>query len=160
MQFFQKVEGWLDECQSKDKPTDTGRIEEVLAKHQLLKESCDHLHSTVQQQGKKIVEKLRMPVGDSSLPTGFVMGTRHVKEILESLYDEKSWIEEQWGKRQALLTKALNLCKFQDKAKKVSRISQSYSLRCIPNTACMANIQYVICDKYCSNQFKAYCIHM
>ena len=119
LQFFQNVEAWLDECQSKQKPSDTSQTEEALTNHKQLRESCDALHSTVQQDGKKLVEKLRRPVGDSSLPTGFVMGTRHVKEILENLYDERSWIDEQWGKRQTMLTRTLNLCKFQDQAKEV-----------------------------------------
>ena len=113
------MESWLDDCQSKDKPSDTSGTEDALTHHKLLKESCNGLYSTVQREGMKIVEKLRMPVGDSSLPTGFVMGTRHIKEILESLYDERSWIDEQWAKRQVLLTRQLNLCKFQDKAEKV-----------------------------------------
>ncbi len=120
LQFFQRVEGWLDECQSKDYPPDIPRAQEMLTRHEKLRESCNALYSTVRQEGHKIVEKLRVPVGQSSLPTGFVMGTRHVKEILESLYDEKNWIDEQWVRRRVLLSQALNLRKFQEEAKKVS----------------------------------------
>ena len=65
------------------------------------------------------MEKLRVPVGDRSLPTGFVVGNRHVKEIMESLFDEKNWIDEQWSRRQVMLSQTLNLRKFQDEAKKV-----------------------------------------
>ena len=66
------------------------------------------------------MERLRVPVGQRSLPTGFVLGTRHVKEILESLFDEKNWVDEQWTRRHKILTQALNLRKFQEEAKKVS----------------------------------------
>ena len=113
------METWLDACQSKDCPPDIRQTEEALTNHRQLKESCEELHNCVRREGQKIVEKLRVPVGDSCLPRGFVMGTRHVKEILENLYDEKNWIDEQWVKREVLLMRTLNLRKFQDEAKKV-----------------------------------------
>ena len=118
-QFFQRVEVWLDECQAKDYPQDIARGEEMLSRHEQLKEACHALYTGVRMEGHKIVEKLRTPIGDSSLPRGFVMGTRHVKEILESLFDEKNWIDEQWARRRVVLFQALNLRKFQEEAKKV-----------------------------------------
>ena len=122
LQFFQRVEVWLDECQRKDYPSDIPEAEKLLSQHEELKETSHTLYTSVRMEGHKIVEKLRVPVGDSSLPTGFVMGTRHIKEILESLFDEKNWIDEQWARRRVLLFQALNLRKFQEEAKKVGRL--------------------------------------
>lgn len=114
------MEVWLDECQAKDLPPDIPKAEEMLSRHEQLKETCHTLYTSVRMEGHKIVEKLRVPVGESSLPKGFVMGTRHVKEILESLFDEKNWIDEQWARRRVVLFQTLNLRKFQEEAKKVS----------------------------------------
>ena len=120
LQFFQKVEVWLDVCQAKDYPPDIPKAQEMLTQHEQLKEACNGLATLVRSHSIKLLEKLRIPVGDSSLPTGFVMGTRHIKEILENLYDEKNWIDEQWVQRKIILHQALNLRKFQEEAKKVS----------------------------------------
>ena len=130
-QFFQQVEVWQDECQSKDIPPDIPTAEEALAHHDQLKETCQSLYVSVRTECHKIVEKLRIPVGDSSLPKGFVMGTRHVKEILESLVDEKNWIDEQWALRRLVLFQTLNLRKFQQEAKKVSGCGPSPDLLCV-----------------------------
>lgn len=113
------MEVWLDECQAKTLPPDTPRAQEMLTQHEELKEACHSLYASARTEGHKIVERLRIPVGDSSLPRGFVLGTRHVKEILESLFDEKNWIDEQWSRRRGTLFQALNLRKFQDEARKV-----------------------------------------
>lgn len=91
----------------------------MLSRHEELKEACHALYASVRMEGHKIIEHLRVPVGDSSLPTGYVMGTRHIKEILESLFDEKNWIDEQWVGRRLGLFQALNLLKFQKEAEKV-----------------------------------------
>ena len=112
----------MDECLSKESPSDVTHAQEMLTKHEELKETCHALYTTVRTEGLKIVEKLRIPVGDSSLPTGFVVGTRHVKEILESLYDEKGMVDEQWANRHMVLSQELNLLLFQEEAKKVSEV--------------------------------------
>ena len=36
-----------------------------------------------------------------------------------SSYDEKSWLDEQWGRRDLMLRQVLNLRKFQEQAQKV-----------------------------------------
>ena len=61
-----------------------------------------------------------------SLPAKFITSTRHIKEILESLFDEKGLVEEQWEQRNTVLRQALNLKKFQEESKKVSRAVSSY----------------------------------
>lgn len=122
LQFLQKVEGWIDECMSKDFPANVGKAESLLAQHRCLKDTYQELYASARQDGHKIVERLKKPVGEGSLPTAFVIGTRHVKEILESLFDERNWLDEQWQRRNIILTQALNLRKYQSEAKKVSGV--------------------------------------
>ncbi len=122
-QFFQKLEVWSEECQSKEYPHDIARAQEMLTRHEQLKETCHALCLNIRAESLKLVEKLRMPVGEGSLPTGFVQGTRHVKEILENVFDEKNWMDEQWKSRHTVLFQALNFRKFQEEAKKVRRSS-------------------------------------
>ena len=55
-----------------------------------------------------------------SVPAKFVMGSRHVKETLESLFDEYNWLGEQWSRRNATLQRALTYNLFLDETKKVS----------------------------------------
>lgn len=104
---------------TKDFPADVGKAENLLAKHRELKETYQELYVSARQDGHKIIERLKRPVGEGSLPTPFVIGARHVKEILESLFDERNWLDEQWQRRQMILTQALNLRKYQREAKKV-----------------------------------------
>ena len=54
-----------------------------------------------------------------SVPALFVMGSRHVKEILESLYDEFNWLTDQWIRRNATLQRSLTYNQFLDETKKV-----------------------------------------
>ena len=103
----------------KDFPGDVGKAESLLANHRQLKETYQELYASGRQDGHKIIDRLKRPVGEGSLPTAFVIGTRHVKEILESLFDERNWLDEQWQRRQVILTQALNLRKYQSEAKKV-----------------------------------------
>ena len=105
----------------KDFPADMESAENLQAKHRQLKETYQELYASARQDGHKIIERLKKPVGEGSLPTAFVIGTRHVKEILESLFDERNWLDEQWQRRSVILTQALNLRKYQNEAKKVSR---------------------------------------
>ena len=95
MQFFDNVEEWLDVCGTKDTPPDIHSLEEAIACHKELQETFQTCYSLVREEGHKIIEKLRKPVGDSSLPQAFVARTRVVKEILESMFDEKNWLDEQ-----------------------------------------------------------------
>ena len=104
----------------KDFPADMESAERLQAKHKQLKDTYQELYVSARQDGHKIIERLKKPVGESSLPTAFVIGTRHVKEILESLFDERNWLDEQWQRRNVILTQALNLRKYQNEAKKVS----------------------------------------
>ena len=122
LQFFQKVEDWLDECMEKHFPDGVEKAEGLLSKHAQLKETYQELYSSARQDGHKIIDRLKRPVGEGSLPTPFVIGTRHIKEILESLFDERNWLDEQWQRRQLILTQALNLRKYQKEAKKVGGV--------------------------------------
>ena len=54
-----------------------------------------------------------------SVPANFVMGTRHIKEILESLFDEYNWLGDQWTQRNTTLQRALTYNLFHDETKKV-----------------------------------------
>ena len=109
----------MDDCIAKEFPSTVPRAEELLATHNQLRDTYQDLYFVVRQEGHQIVEKLRKPVGSGSLPTNFVIGTRHVKETLESMFDEKNWLDEQWQRRNAILTQELNLRKYQEEAKKV-----------------------------------------
>lgn len=100
-------------------PTDIPRAEELLQTHQQLQETYQEMYTIVRRDGHRMIDIMRKPVGESSLPLNFIVGARHVKEILETLYDEKSWVDEQWGRRHMVLRQALNLRKFQEDAKKV-----------------------------------------
>jgi hypothetical protein len=122
VQFFQRVEGWLDECMEKNFPDGVEKAEALVSKHDKLKETYQELYASARQDGHKIIDRLKRPVGEGSLPTPFVIGTRHIKEILESLFDERSWLDEQWQRRQLILTQALNLRKYQREAKKVGGV--------------------------------------
>lgn len=103
----------------KEFPVNVAQAEGLLAKHKQLKDTYQELYSSARQDGHKIIDKLKRPVGEGSLPTPFVIGTRHIKEILESLFDERNWLDEQWQRRQIILTQALNLRKYQSEANKV-----------------------------------------
>ena len=100
-------------------PTDIPKVEELIQDHHQLKVTYQEMYSSVRMDGHKLIEMMRKPIGESSLPLNFIVGTRHVKEILESSYDEKSWLDEQWGRRDLMLRQALNLRKFQEQAQKV-----------------------------------------
>lgn len=121
-QFLSRVEGWIDECMEKDFPVNVAQAESLLAKHKQLKDTYQELYSLARQDGHKIIDRLKRPVGEGSLPTPFVIGTRHVKEILESLFDERNWLDEQWQRRRVILTQALNLRKYQSEADKVGGV--------------------------------------
>lgn len=103
-------------------PDDVEKAEALLSKHSQLKETYQELYASARQDGHKIIDRLKRPVGEGSLPTPFVIGTRHVKEILESLFDERNWLDEQWQRRQLILSQALNLRKYQKEAKKVGGV--------------------------------------
>lgn len=65
-----------------------------------------------------------------------MLATRHIKEILENLYDEKNLIDEQWIVRQDHLVKTLNFRIFQKDTGKVSVI--------------IMGVVYIICVcRYC-----------
>ena len=84
-------------------PTDIPKVEELIQDHHQLKVTYQEMYSSVRMDGHKLIEMMRKPIGESSLPLNFIVGTRHVKEILESSYDEKSWLDEQWGRRDLML---------------------------------------------------------
>ena len=100
-------------------PSEIPKLEELIEDHHQLKDRYQEMYSTVRMDGHKLIEMMRKPIGESSLPLNFIVGTRHVKEILESSYDEKSWLDEQWGRRDLMLRQALNLRKFQEQTQKV-----------------------------------------
>lgn len=106
-------------CMSKDSPGDVEGMEEAISAHKQLKETYQSCYSTVREEGHKIIEILRKPIGESSLPQAFVMRTRAVKEILESLFDEKNWLDEQWTRRNMILDQLLHLRRYQREADEV-----------------------------------------
>ena len=112
----------------KEFPANMDQAESLLAQHKQLKDTYQELYASARQDGHKIVERLKRPVGEGSLPTQFVIRTRHVKEILESLFDERNWLDEQWQRRQVILTQVLNLRKYQSEAKKVGGVYLSRKL--------------------------------
>ena len=112
-------------------------------------------YSSTRGEGHKIIEKWRRPVGESSVPQAFVARTRVVKEILESLFDEKNWLDEQWNRRNRILEQTLHLRRYQREAKEVydwldnvgrpylvsansigKYLLTSVSLKCFPLVAC------------------------
>ncbi len=103
-QFFDDVEEWSDVCNTKDTPPNIQSTEEAIAAHQELKQTFQTCYSLVREEGHKIIEKLRKPVGTSSVPMVFVARTRIVKEILESLFDENNWLNEQVRTNQGTLS--------------------------------------------------------
>ena len=89
------MEEWSETCGTKDMPPDIPSLEEAISAHKKLQETFQTCYSLVREEGHKIIERLRKPVGDSSLPQAFVARTRVVKEILESMFDEENWLDEQ-----------------------------------------------------------------
>ena len=109
-------------------PEDVEKAESLLSRHGQLKETYQELYASARQDGHKIINRLKRPVGEGSLPTPFVIGTRHVKEILESLFDERNWLDEQWQRRQLILNQALNLRKYQKEANKVGEVKCDHTI--------------------------------
>ena len=72
-----------------------------------MREAYTQLYAGARQTGHAIIEKLRRPVGESSVPSRFIIASRHVKEVLENLYDEKNLIDEQWEVRRHFLKQTL-----------------------------------------------------
>lgn len=88
-------------------------------KHKELSEKVSVMYSGARQDGHLLIEKLRRPVGEGSVPLQFIQATRHVKERLENLYDEKNMIDEQWQRRQKYLKQSLTFQMFQKQSHKV-----------------------------------------
>ena len=105
-------------CSSHDQPVDTKATEEAIESHQAMKEVYTQLYTTARQTGHTIIEKLKRPVGESSVPSQFIIGSRHVKEVLENLYDEKNLIDEQWEVRKHFLKQTLNFRRYQMETQK------------------------------------------
>ena len=104
---------------TKECPGDVEGMDQVISSHKQLKETYQSCYVVVREEGHKIIELLRKPIGDSSLPQAFVVRTRAVKEILESLFDENNWLDEQWTRRNTILDQTLHLRKYQREAKEV-----------------------------------------
>ena len=109
----------MDECASLEQPPDIAAVEENIERHQQLKNRYSEMYSSAREDGHNLISKLRRPVGEGSVPSDFIIGSRHVKELLENMYDEKILIDDQWETRQQLLKQTLNLRVFQMNAKKV-----------------------------------------
>jgi hypothetical protein len=117
--FFLHIDVWSEACSSGLVPSSTGLCKESLAQHKALQERYQLMYNTTRTEGHRLIEKLKKPVGDSSVSAKFVMGSRHVKETLENLFDEFNWLGEQWSRRNATLQRALTYNLFLDETKKV-----------------------------------------
>ena len=106
----------MDECSSDSCKTS---IQNAVTKHNELADTVSVMYTSAYQDGHLLIEKLRKPVGEGSVPFKFIQATRHVKERLENLYDERNMIEEQWKRRQKYLLQSLNFQLFQKKSEKV-----------------------------------------
>ena len=73
LQFFQRVEEWVDDCMVKESPTEIPQAEEMLQKHIQLKETYQELYAMVRRDGHRLIEKLRKPVGESRLVAAAVL---------------------------------------------------------------------------------------
>lgn len=100
-------------------PPNITSTEDALEQHKQLFELISTVYITARQDGHTLIDKLRRPVGERGVPVEFIHATRHAKEKLESLYDEKNMIDEQWKIRQDYLRKTLNFQLFQKECKKV-----------------------------------------
>ena len=106
-------------CSSHDQPADTRATEEAIENHKTMREAYTQLYAGARQTGHAIIEKLRRPVGESSVPSRFIIASRHVKEVLENLYDEKNLIDEQWEVRRHFLKQTLTFRLYQLETHKV-----------------------------------------
>ncbi|CAI8007048.1 hypothetical protein GBAR_LOCUS5023 [Geodia barretti] len=88
--FFLHIDVWSEACSSGLVPSSTGLCKESLAQHKALQERYQLMYNTTRTEGHRLIEKLKKPVGESSVPAKFVMGSRHVKETLENLFDEST----------------------------------------------------------------------
>ena len=109
----------MDKCITRKEPATIPDCEELLRQHHELKEGFGQAYGSVRKDGHKLIELLRKPIGERSLPTNFLQGSRHVKETLETLYDENNLLEEQWQKKCTHLKMNLNFQKYKEEAKKV-----------------------------------------
>ena len=106
-------------CSSHDQPADTRATEEAIQQHHRMKEQYNQLYNDARRDGHTIIEQLRRPVGDSSVPSQFIIGSRHVKEDLENLYDEKNLLDGQWDVHNNFLKQTLNFRLYQRETHKV-----------------------------------------
>ena len=109
----------MSRCITRDEPATIPGCEELIRQHQELKEGFGEAYGSVRRDGHKLIELLRKPIGERSLPVNFLIGSRHVKETLETLYDENNLLEEEWQKKCTHLKMNLNLQKYKEEAKKV-----------------------------------------
>lgn len=84
-----------------------------------MRESYSDLYTSARQDGHALIEKLRRPIGEGSVPPDFILAVRHIKEVLENLYDEKNLVDEQWQGRQDHLKMTYNFRVFQKDTEKV-----------------------------------------
>jgi hypothetical protein len=111
----------MDECSSKSCPADITSTEDALDKHKKLQEYYTELYTGARQDGHTLIEKLRRPVGEGGVPSDFILAVRHIKEVLESLYDEKNLIDEQWQSRNNHLKMTHSFRIFQKDTSKIFR---------------------------------------
>lgn len=110
----------MDRCTSVTIPPNITSTTKAIDDHKHLFDLISNLYTSARQDGHLLIDKLRRPVGESSVPVEFIQASRHIKEELESLYDEKNMIHEQWKIRQEHLRKTLNFQMFQKDSNKVS----------------------------------------
>ena len=109
----------MSRCITRDEPATIPGCEELIRQHQELKEGFGEAYGSIRRDGHKLIELLRKPIGERSLPVNFLIGSRHIKETLETLYDENNLVEEEWQKKYTHLKKNLNFQKYKEEEKKV-----------------------------------------
>ncbi|XP_019853833.1 PREDICTED: triple functional domain protein-like [Amphimedon queenslandica] len=139
--FIQHSESWMDECSSDSYKSS---VQLAVTRHNELADTVSLMYTSAYQDGHHLIEKLRKPVGEGSVPFKFIQATRHVKERLENLYDERNMIEEQWKRRQKYLSQSLNFQLFQMQSEKVSGwIKESGYDHLLKNVAVGASVESV-----------------